>query len=310
MPPAISTNFPDVLDSRFWKIFDEQYKQIRDRLGDIYNMPGVGQMPTKDAMRVSQVGTFGDIPEFTGTVTYDDIFQGFDVTITHVEYASGFQIQRKLFDDELFGIMDGKPAGLGQAYARTRQGHGAQLFNNSFSVDTTWRTGGDGQALCSNSHTTNSGASTASGFDNLSTAGFSAVALAAIRIQMRGFRGDRAERISIMPNLIIHPPDIFDLVHEVTQSEGKTQDPGRISNVHQGVYQTLDWEYLTDANDFWVVDSAMMKNLQTGAIWLDRVPSEFAMVEDMDTIIGKWRLYARWSQGYVDWRWILGSQVS
>jgi len=44
--------------------------------------------------------------------------------------------------------------------------------------------------------------------------------------------------------------------------------------------------------------------------WVQRIDAEFAMVEDLDTIIGKWRLYARHSLGYGDWRWTLGSQVS
>ena len=40
------------------------------------------------------------------------------------------------------------------------------------------------------------------------------------------------------------------------------------------------------------------------------LPAEFAMVEDFDTLVGKWRLYSRYGHGHNDWRWVLGAQVS
>lgn len=167
--PSTSSNFGDLLDPRFQKLFNERYKALPDMLGRFFNMVSGADAPTKDTYRTSQVGTLGDIPEFTGTVVYDDSAQGYDGIITPKEYASGYQIERKLFDDDLYGVMDSKPKALATAYQRTRQKHGAQLFNNAFSVDSTWNNFTENVALCSNSHTTTSGASTASGFDNLAT---------------------------------------------------------------------------------------------------------------------------------------------
>src|SRR3989304_255022 len=164
MPPAISTQFPDVLDARFARIFDEQFKQLPDRIPAIYGTPST-MGPQKQDVRFSDVGAFGDVPEFTGTVDYDDVYEQYDYTFTHKEYAAGFQIQRKLFDDDLHGIMDAKPQGMPTAYQRTRQKHAAQPFNLAFSVDSTWQAGGGGGARGPNSHTTRSpGVSTAPGF--------------------------------------------------------------------------------------------------------------------------------------------------
>ena len=39
-------------------------------------------------------------------------------------------------------------------------------------------------------------------------------------------------------------------------------------------------------------------------------PAEFAMIEDFDTLVAKWRGYARYGLTYVNWRFINGSQVS
>ena len=305
--PAISTNFADLLDPRFQKAFNGWLTELPNRLGDFYAMPSATAAPTPADYRVTQINGFTDVPEFTGTVSYQETSQGYDSTITYKEYATGFQIERKLFDDGLYSIMDGKPTALADAYFRTRQKHGAQLFNNAFSTDTTWLSGGDGVALCSDSHTTTSGASTTTGFDNKMTAALSAVALTAARIQMRGFRGPNAERISVMPGELLVPVNLYDIAYEITESQGKPDTANNNANVHYGKYQCSDWEYLSDTNDWFLMDARMRKQVVT---WIDRIPYEFAMVEDIDTIVAKWRLYARYGAGWSDWRWILGSQVS
>jgi len=44
--------------------------------------------------------------------------------------------------------------------------------------------------------------------------------------------------------------------------------------------------------------------------WIDRTPIEFAMVEDFDTLLAKWRAYCRYSNAHTDWRFIFGANVS
>src|SRR3990167_11027311 len=129
--PAISTNFTDLLDPRFKRIFNDRYKQLPDRLGEFFSMKSGSDFPTKADARFSSVGTFDDVGEFSGSVSYDDVYQGYDVTLTHKEYAKGFQNERKLYDDELFGIMDGKPSGLAPAGPRTRPKHGGSPLYNA-----------------------------------------------------------------------------------------------------------------------------------------------------------------------------------
>ena len=306
--PAVSTAFSDLLDPRFKKIFNDRYNQLADRLGDFFDMVSGADAPTKDTYRMSQIGTFGDVPEFTGTISYDDVNQQYDSTLTHKEYATGFQIERKLFDDDLFGVMDAKPRGLATAFQRTRQKHGASVFVNAFSLDNTWLNHTEAVAMCSGSHTTTSpGVSTSTGFSNRITAALSAVAVSAARIQMRGFRGDRAERISVVPDKLLYPVNLYQVAYEIIESEGQPDSANNNVNVHKGGYTGTDWEYLSDTNDWWMIDSTNMKD---GLKFVDRVQAEFGMVEDFETLIGKWRLYARYSLGWNDWRWVLGSQVS
>ena len=79
------------------------------------------------------------------------------------------------------------------------------------------------------------------------------------------------------------------------------------ANVHNGNYSVEEWNYLTDSNNWFLMDTAMCKDF--GLKWIDRNKGEFGFVEDFDTLVGKWRAYARWGNAWVDWRFILGALV-
>ena len=299
----LSSNFASALDPRFQRIWDERFTDVPDEISSLYSVQ-TGKLNTE---RFSTIGTTGEMPLFGGTITYDDVSAGYDTLITALEFGQGIQIERKLFDDEQFGIIDQKPKALAGSLFRRRQTDAARPFNNAMSVDTFFYTNSEGVSLCSNSHTTTSGASTAVGFDNLVTTSLSAVSLAAARIQMVQYRGDRGEIISVNPDLLMFPPDLYEVAFEITNSMGKVDTANNNVNVHKGQYKTKEWNYLTDSNNWFLIDSAMMKDF--GLVWVERVKGEFGFIEDFDTLLGKWRAYARYGNGHIDWRWITGASV-
>ena len=63
--PHVSTNFGDLLDVRFQKIFFDQYNQLPTMLPEVYTMVGTNN---RNDMRWSQVGTLPNWSEFAGTV--------------------------------------------------------------------------------------------------------------------------------------------------------------------------------------------------------------------------------------------------
>lgn len=302
--PMTSSSFGDLLDPRFQKIFQDTIKPLPDMLGTVYTM-----VPTngRNNMTWSEVGTLTDWDEFTGSVAYTSLSQGYDVTMTPVEFTKGVQVQRKLYDDDQYHIMDQKPKSVADSLHRTRQKHGARLFNNAFSVDSLFYSHSEGVALCSDSHTTNSGASTASGFDNKTTASLTATAVFAMRLQMVGYRGDQAERIEVMPDELWFPPDLSEQAFEIIKSGGKVDTANNNRNFHEGRYEPYEWRYLTDTNNWFMCDSSLRKQF---CFWQDRVPAEFAMIEDFDTLVAKWRGYARHGMTYVNWRFVGGAQVT
>jgi hypothetical protein len=300
-----SSAFGDVLDPRFMRIWDERFTQLQGMEEELYQMV-TGKLQTE---RFSTVGTLGDVPQFGGTVNYDDVYQGYDTTVTALEFAQGIQIERRLMDDAQFSIIEQKPKALAGSMFRTRQAHAVRPFSNAFAVDVFFYNNSEGVPLCSNSHTTTSGASTATGFDNLVTTALSAVSVEPARTQMVNFRGDRAERISVTPTELWVPPDLAPAAFEIVASQGKPDTANNNANFNMGRYAVKEWNYLgSDTNNWFMHDASMRKDF--GLVWVERIRGEFAFIEDFDTLVGKWRAYGRWGNAWVDWRWVLGAQVS
>lgn len=299
-----SENFGDLLDPRFQKIFHETYNDLPDMIATLY---GIAPNNGRNNMTWSQVGTISDWSEFTGNVDYDSQSQGYDTTATPVEHTKGIQIERKLADDDQYNIMDQRPRGLARAAFRTRQKHAARILNNGFSVDNFFSVNSEGVAMCSNSHTTTSDASTANGFDNLTTASMTATSVFSMRNQMVGFRGDRAERISVQPDELWFPPELAERAFEIVNASGKLDTANNNPNFHQGRYTPHEWNYLTDSNNYFMMDGSLKKEMM---FWIDRIGIEFAMVEDFDKLIAKWRGYGRWGNAHTDWRHVCGASVS
>ena len=301
--PMTSGSFADLIDKRVTKLFFDEYKQLPSRKAELFSVE-----KSNDAYeKVSEVGTVGNFTAFTGTVTYQSQNQGYDTLATHVEFANGIQIERKLYDDDRHGVWERRPVALAQSAQRSVEIDAATLLNNAFSVDTTFYSNTENVALCSDSHTTTSGASTSTGFDNKTTAALSATSLAAARVQMVNFRGDQAERISVMPDSLWIPPDLYDVAYEITESMGKPDTANNNRNVHYGKYDIKEWNFLTDTNNWFLTDSRMQKQW---VVWYDRVPLEFAFAEELDNLVAKWRAYMRYSYLWANWRWILGASVS
>jgi len=302
--PHTSANFADLLDPRFERIFNDEYNAHPDMIPVLYDMvPHNG----RNNMTFSSVTTIEDFQQFQGTVTYQDQHLGYDSTATYLEWVNGFQLERKLWDDDQYNIWDDKPRALAASAYRTRQQHAARMFNNAFAVDTLFYTNSEGVALCSDSHTTTTGASTATGFDNVITGSLTATSVQTARVQMVQFRGPQAERIQVMPDTLLFPPDLYEEAFEIVNSPGKLETANNNANVHEGRYRLVEWNYLTDTNNWFMMDSSYMRLFLK---WIDRIPLEYGFVEDFDTFAAKYRAYVRYAMVWRDWRFVLGAQVS
>lgn len=304
---ATINNFADILDPRFSEIFDADYTQAEDKVSQMYRMKDHKQYTE----RVSQTGTLPEMQAFNGSITYGDFAQGYDTTYTVLEFAQGFSVQRLAADFDQFDVLMDKPKALADSVSRLRNVHRVRPFVNAFSVDTFFYNNTEGVALCSNSHTTTSGASTAAGFDNYVTTALNAVSLASARNQMVKHRNDQAQEISVMPDELFIPTDLYETAYEIVGSAGKVDTANNNANVHYGQYKVIEDLWFStrgDTNNWFLMDSKLRQ--RWGLIWSDHIKGEFGMVEEFDTLIGKWRVYCVWSMAVPDWRWITGSEVS
>jgi hypothetical protein len=251
------------------------------------------------------VGTLGSDGwenfENSGRVPYDDIHKGWEKTYTHREFARGVVVERKLIDDNQTRIAFGRASALGDSLARKREKDAALIFNNAFATDT----GPDSQFLCDTDHPYSAEDSTT--YSNKGTSALSKSAVASTRVAMTKFVDDVGDLMDVMPDLLLIPPELEDTAIEITKSQLDPTSANNAVNPQAGRFSYLVWHYLTDTNNWFMIEKGRMKQFLN---WFDRVPVEFGAEEDFDTLERKYRAYARWSLGYDDARWIYGHLVA
>lgn len=305
MSTARKGYFGTLLEPGLSEIFYNAYDEVPTLYQDLYKMLTSEKGFEKDL----GIGAFGDFPEFDGTVEYDRPYEGYSKVYEFPEYAKGFQITRKLYDDDDTNTINSKPEQLGTRAARKKEQHAAAVFNNAF---TATYTGPDGVSLCDDEHPAQSyeesgGSEGVQYRSNVGTLALSHSALQTTKNLMRDTRDDRNFRIGIVPDLLLVPPEKEELAWQLIQSPLVVNSSDENPNIHQGRYKLMVWDELTNEDAWFLIDSRYMKMFLK---WFDRVPLEFAMTEDFDTLVAKYRAYMRYECGWSDWVWIYGNDAS
>ena len=306
----LSENWNDLLEPAFYKIFDGEYTRFTEKKSMLSVL--FGQKTSKRSYeKDSSAGALGDWETFSGTIGYSDTNLGYDRRYEFAEKVQGTKIERKLYDDDLFNIMNKRPAQLGYSGARTREKSGAEIFNNAFTSEPSSTLGGpldssgNPTELCASDQCNSGDGATQS---NEGTTALSATAVETTRRLMIGFRGDRSEAISINPDTIIVPLALEETAWEIINSKGKIDTADNNANFHFGKYKLIVWPvFLTDTNNWFLVDYDYMKQC---LLWWDRIVPEFFQDKDSDTLLAKYCGYMRYGLGWNDWRWIFGNLVS
>jgi hypothetical protein len=315
MPVMQRGAFADLLDPRFREVISE--RAILARTQDMLPFLWKSVPPTtpfRDIERYSELSGIPRAGQFTGSVDYQSRSQGYDVSAAYVEFAIGLQVERLLVEYDQFNEIDDMGGALFDSMWRRRQFDGQRFLRNAFSVDTFFYNHTEGVPLCSNSHTTTTGASTTAGFDNLVTTALSATNLATVAIQALNLRDLMAEPIQAVMDEIIYPAELYETAFEIAASLGKVDTAQNNRNVHYGAYTLIRLPNkvdFTDTNDWFARDSRIWAE---AAKWFDQVwpggQPEFGQAEEFDTFVAKWRAYCRYSTGIFNWRFIGGASVS
>lgn len=304
--PLDSAQFVRLLDARLREVAEGKYKSLPSMIPTFYRM-----VDSDSAWEeFYSVGAVPDIPEFNGKLEYLGIAPGFHTKIEPKEYAGGLQFERKLIDDKKYAVLDNRTEGLMESAHRTQEKLGVRPFAYAFSSAYDFMTSEEGVALCSSSHSTKSGTSTSSGFDNAGSTAFSKTGVAATRLLMRKFRNDISERIEIGDDLALVVPDnLADAAYELVQTPKSYNTAEGNVNREFGRYEVIPYLRLDDYdtnNWFMTWKSQMKKDL----IWITRIKPEPKNTVDFETYIWKTAVYFRCAYGFIDWRFIYGHEVS
>jgi phage major head subunit gpT-like protein len=307
MATTISEQWAELLEPGIRATFEIQRTALAaaSRIPALFNVMG----STKAEEHFLALGGFEDWHEYEGAIEYDRHSQGYKTTLTHKEYVQGFSIERKLVDDDQYNVISSRPRGLALSAMRTREKHAASVFNNAFSSS---YTGGDAVALCSASHPYSP--DNASLQSNTGTTALSYATVVSTREAMRAYVDDRGQIVSVNPDLILIPPELEGTANEIvnTMRGTNTQQPGvadySASLVQEHGIRYLVWDYLTDANNWFLIDSQLAKMY---LLWLDRVGLEFEMDPTSDfRLEARFRGYMRYSYGWSDYRFVYGHNVT
>jgi len=255
------------------------------------------------------LGNGGLVPEYNGAddpsnaqVQFDSFNPLYETTFTHKEYAKGLQIGRKLWDDNQSGLIRRKASALGIEYGQTRATHAASVFNNAFSAS---YLGADGKALCATDHPTSPTDSTS--ISNKGTTAFSYSAVKSVLQAGRRMKNDRNIPMPMFYDTLIVPVELEESAVEQLSAAAK---PGTADNDANAIsrIRIVSDPYLTDANNWFMVDSAQAK---LHLLWFNRVLPELALDPTSDfNLVARYRGYMRYSFGWDDFRFVYGNEVA
>ena len=295
--------FADFLDPIIHEVYDLTIREKKDFVGELFDVNDTKLWEET----IHGVGALGLMQPWQGTVHYDEAVPLYKKTFVQKKYSLGMQIERELWEFSQHAKIKDRIKGLATSVFRTRQLHAVSVLNNAFDAN---YPGADGVALCSAAHPYSPSDPTTQ--SNVDTLAFTGANLEAVAIKMQEFTDDRGNKLLIQPDTIIVPRALKAKALEITKSEKMphvgTNDINTI-NIHYGD----DWNvvvipWLNDANNWYVVDSQLMK--QIGMKWFESRKPNPERNEDFDTEFLKWKVVCLYDYGFVRWEWIYGLNVA
>jgi hypothetical protein len=284
----LRNNFPDLLGAvAFEEIFFDNFDAVGEQWPDLFRR----KTSLRQFEDISYIAPFGTIPEKSegSAVTFDDPIQGFDERYTHKTYALAYRITKEMQEDELYNIIPQFPASMGRSMAETRNIDGAGIYNNGF--DATVQLGGDQKELFATDHPLVGGGTQKN--ELTSAAVLSADSLEQALIDIRATTDDRGKLLNIRPVALVVPPELLWTAQILL---GTSLDPDSANNAinpaaRQGLKLIVN-DYLTSTTAWFLLSS------DHKVTWYDRVMPSHEGGNDFDTDDMKFKVRARWSNGW------------
>ena len=291
-------NWPSIVQRDLTEVFLEQWRNFTSMLPMLFRYVEAQQGTEFDL----EAGDIGEVPEYNGTISFDEVKEGFKLSTTEQEYALGIKVQRRLLRNDLYDVIRRQVGLLSSAFRQKKEQIGASIFNNAFN---TTHVVGDGLPLSDTAHPSAVGGSDQS---NKGSSAFSPANVEATRILMVKFRTNRDNIRVSTPDLLLVPTDLHEKAWELLNSYGRIETSNNNRNFHYGKYKLAVWDnFLTDTNNWFMIDSRQMKDYLKFYVW-EQV--QFFRSGEFDTITQKFAGYMSNNPSSVEWRWIFGHEVT
>jgi len=294
---ADTSLFGDLLEPGFREIYYDRFSEVPMKMESIFHVKNSSKQDEKD----SSVSGFGYLQELAQeeAVQYEDPIQGFDKTYRHKKYGKGFKITEEMYDDDLYNIMNKKPAALARSTRRTFEYQGASVFNNAFSTS---YLGGDSKPLVSTSHPRTDGGTAQS---NASATGvvFNEPNLEVARLASLNQLDEKGMKIDVTVDTILVNPALGKSAHLVVDSPLRSGTADNDVNVNKGNWKIIEWIYLSSTTAWFLLDSKLHE-----LTWFFRKRPTFKQYDAFDTDVAKYKVTTRFSNGWSDYRGVWGSK--
>lgn len=280
-------------------VYEHAKKDIEDTYTKIFKTTKIDRNFIED---VSYEG-FGLLSQKAegAPITYDTMKMGFTTRYTPVVYASGFMITREAYEDNLYkSQIDFKARMLAKALKQTRETILNNILNRAFNTS---YTGGDGKALIVSDHPYASG-STGSNVLTVA-ANFSEAAVEDMLIQIMNATDARGLKAQINPTKLVVPVALHFEVQRILKSTGRVGTANNDMNVLKSMAPFSDVvvnRYLTSSTAWFV-----MTDEANGLKYVERRADEFGSDNDWETENAKYKVTARFTGGWSNWRCIYGT---
>jgi phage major head subunit gpT-like protein len=291
----ISTDWSELITPGLTEVFYNTYNEMPEQFTKIFKVKQSNQA-TETMLGMGAFQNWVERVNDTDNVTYQKIGQGSERTFTHSEFASGFAVGKRLYEDELYNIINKMPEDLARAGRSKVETDVANVLINGFATTTIY----DGQYLFSASHPYEGGlAGTQS---NLATGPLNDANLKLAIQKLRVCKDNGGKKIVFMPDLLIVPPELEFVAHELIKSTLKVGTSDNDINTLAGRLKVVVYDYLTSTTAWFVADSK-----QHGLNFFWRIKPEFMKAKDDDNFVAKYNGRMRYTYGVTDWRGIVGS---
>lgn len=311
MPSGLMTtgNTSQTRDRTLEKIFFDEYSRYSPMFQEVFKVSSWKERTLKEGQFIG-LGGMTETSE-SHPLDFEVLEQGNTKEISFPAYRLGIQLSRETIDDDIHGITKKITTEMGKSSAYQKDLLAWDVLNTAFV--TTYRTGKDGYALCSDTHYLASTDFSTTALDNKSTAALSYTSLEAAKNHYNRMKNEKNIPIYMRPDLLIIPPELEWEAQELLLSEYKPL----ISNAAAGTATDNTYNYnsaagmnlkymvvpfLTSTTAWFLLDS---KTADLRFIW--RVMPEYKDSIDDNTLNRIMQSYMRCNADFMEWRGTYGS---